>query len=98
MPPPQYEDDPSAGQVATRGPYMYPYPPYYPGQVRRSTDMWLPLVQGPILMGRHLQPMMPGMGPPPPGAYMPPPFMHPMQYPHMPPNGQSNDIVIVVLA
>ncbi|OSX58862.1 hypothetical protein POSPLADRAFT_1067357 [Postia placenta MAD-698-R-SB12] len=32
------------------------------------------------------QPMMPGMGPPPPGAYMPPPFMHPMQYPHMPPN------------
>jgi len=32
------------------------------------------------------QPMMPGMGPPPPGSYMPSPYMHPMHYQHtMPP-------------
>ncbi|KIM56940.1 hypothetical protein SCLCIDRAFT_17102 [Scleroderma citrinum Foug A] len=35
------------------------------------------------------QPMMPGMGPPPPGTYMSVPFMHHMPYPPgMPPNGQ----------
>ncbi|KAH7884723.1 hypothetical protein F5I97DRAFT_1491510 [Phlebopus sp. FC_14] len=35
------------------------------------------------------QPMMPGMAPPPPGAYVPAPFMQPMPYPPgMPPNGQ----------
>jgi len=35
------------------------------------------------------QPMMPGMAPPPPGAYMPSPYMHPMHYQHAmpPPNG-----------
>ena len=34
---------------------------------------------------------MPGMGPPPPGTYMPSPYMHPMHYPHTmpPPNGES---------
>src|ERR1700753_1220059 len=34
--------------------------------------------------------MMPGMAPPPPGTYMPPPYMHPMHYPHTmpPPNGE----------
>ena len=34
---------------------------------------------------------MPGMAPPPPGAYIPagPPFMQPMPYPHMPPNGKD---------
>lgn len=32
------------------------------------------------------QPMMPGMAPPPPGSYMPSPYMHPIHYPHtMPP-------------
>ncbi|KAG1719146.1 hypothetical protein EDB19DRAFT_1787389 [Suillus lakei] len=35
------------------------------------------------------QPMMPGMAPPPPGAYVSSPFMQPMAYPPgMPPNGQ----------
>ncbi|OJT11474.1 hypothetical protein TRAPUB_12026 [Trametes pubescens] len=34
-----------------------------------------------------VQPMMPGMGPPPPGAYMPGPYMQPMHYPMPPPNG-----------
>lgn len=32
--------------------------------------------------------MMPGMAPPPPGAYIPGPYMQPMPYP-MPPNGES---------
>lgn len=32
------------------------------------------------------QPMMPGMAPGPPGAYMPGPFMQPMYPPGMPPN------------
>ncbi|KZT00785.1 uncharacterized protein LAESUDRAFT_526852 [Laetiporus sulphureus 93-53] len=46
---------------------------------RRCTDGMCPL--------QYPQPMMPGMAPPPPGAYMPapPPFMQPMPYP-MPPN------------
>ncbi|TCD69353.1 hypothetical protein EIP91_007909 [Steccherinum ochraceum] len=35
------------------------------------------------------QPMMPGMGPPPPGAYMPGPFMQPVPYPMPPPNGKA---------
>jgi hypothetical protein len=38
--------------------------------------------------------MMPGMPPPPPGAYMPGPFMQPMPYPPgmVPPNGQRESI------
>jgi hypothetical protein len=33
--------------------------------------------------------MMPGMAPPPPGAYIPGPFMQPMPYPNMhPPGGE----------
>src|ERR1700721_3047349 len=38
--------------------------------------------------------MMPGM-PPPPGAYMPGPFMQPMPYPPgmVPPNGQRESVV-----
>ncbi|KAI0787704.1 hypothetical protein C8Q74DRAFT_1366536 [Fomes fomentarius] len=34
--------------------------------------------------GQMVPQMMPGMGPPPPGAYMPGPYMQPMPY-HMPP-------------
>ncbi|KAH9850336.1 hypothetical protein C2E23DRAFT_322598 [Lenzites betulinus] len=34
--------------------------------------------------GQMVQPMMPGMGPPPPGTYIPGPYMQPMPY-HMPP-------------
>ena len=35
--------------------------------------------------------MMPGMVPPPPGAYMQGPFMQPMHYPpSMPPNGKPD--------
>ncbi|KAI0359877.1 hypothetical protein OH77DRAFT_1394656 [Trametes cingulata] len=34
-----------------------------------------------------VQPMMPGMAPPPPGAYIPGPYMQPMPYPMPPPNG-----------
>ena len=33
--------------------------------------------------------MMPGMAPPPPGAYMPGPYMQPMPYPMPPPNGKG---------
>ncbi|KAI0784608.1 hypothetical protein C8Q75DRAFT_724367 [Abortiporus biennis] len=40
------------------------------------------------------QPMMPGMAPPPPG-YMPAPFMQPIPYPHMPPNGMFNRTSLV---
>jgi hypothetical protein len=40
------------------------------------------------------QPMMPGMAPPPPGAYVSSPFMQPMAYPPgMPPNGQREFLV-----
>lgn len=44
---------------------------------------WLTLTQ----KMQMVQPMMPGMGPPPPGAYMPGPYMQPMHYPMPPPNG-----------
>ncbi|KAI0649125.1 hypothetical protein C8Q79DRAFT_493325 [Trametes meyenii] len=37
--------------------------------------------------GQMVQPMMPGMGPPPPGAFIPAPYMQPMPYPMPPPNG-----------
>ncbi|KAI8980172.1 hypothetical protein BD414DRAFT_516611 [Trametes punicea] len=37
--------------------------------------------------GYMVQPMMPGMAPPPPGAYIPGPYMQPMPYPMPPPNG-----------
>ena len=40
-------------------------------------------------MLQMVQPMMPGMAPPPPGAYMPGPYMQPMPYPMPPPNGAS---------
>ena len=35
-----------------------------------------------------VQPMMPGMAPPPPGAYIPGPYMQPMPY-HMPPPNRT---------
>ncbi|KAI0325548.1 hypothetical protein GY45DRAFT_1260697 [Cubamyces sp. BRFM 1775] len=73
--PPTYEEDPAA--QAARG-YVYAYPPYgYPGQVIHSSLTVLQMVP----------PMMPGMAPPPPGAYIPGPYMQPMPYPMPPPNG-----------
>ncbi|KAI0635916.1 hypothetical protein C8Q77DRAFT_1155659 [Trametes polyzona] len=41
--------------------------------------------------GQMMQPMMPGMAPPPPGAYIPGPYMQPMSYPMPPPNGAWPD-------
>ncbi|KAH9949939.1 hypothetical protein B0H21DRAFT_725331 [Amylocystis lapponica] len=72
MPPQSYEDD-AAAQAAARG-YVYAYPTYV------CVSMWYLSDVGDLM-----QPMMPGMAPPPPGAYMPGPFMQPMPYPHMPP-------------
>jgi len=86
MPPPSYEED-SAQQAAQSRSYVYAYPQYYPGQVRsHSKDRDHSLS---VLIPS--QPMMPGMAPPPPGTYMPSPYMHPMHYPHTmpPPNGES---------
>lgn len=69
---------------------------------RRTTCLLLPILSR---TGVHVpvscvesfsnlaQPMMPGMAPPPPGAYVSSPFMQPMAYPPgMPPNGQRESM------
>ncbi|PPQ99133.1 hypothetical protein CVT24_009323 [Panaeolus cyanescens] len=97
MPPPSYEED-SAAQAATRGAYVYAYPPYgYPAQPMMP-GMAPPGPPGAYMPGPYMQhmPYPPGMPPPnvamyspamgqmpPPQAYMPPP---PGAYPP-PPNG-----------
>ncbi|KIJ62803.1 hypothetical protein HYDPIDRAFT_93541 [Hydnomerulius pinastri MD-312] len=64
--------------MAPPGPPPVSHHPYEEGEQR--------IVYYPYYPG---QPMMPGMGPPPPGAYVSAPFMQPMPYPPgMPPNGQ----------
>ena len=90
-PPPPYEEDPQQQQhaVAARGYGMvYTYTPYtYPGQVsikcyRDDVGRMLTCVKPPQ------QPMMAGAPPSgPPGNYLPSPFLQPMHYPPMPPNG-----------
>ena len=86
-PPPPYEEDQHAAAARGYG-MVYAYSPYaYPGQVsvewyRDDTGRVLTYVKPPQ------QPMMAGAPPSgPPGNYIPSPFLQPMHYPPMPPNG-----------
>jgi PAB1-binding protein PBP1 len=64
--------------VAPPGPPPVTHHPYEEGEQR---FIYVPYYHG--------QPMMPGMAPPPPGAFVSAPFMQPMPYPPaMPPNAQ----------
>ena len=86
-PPPPYEEDQHAAAARGYG-MVYAYAPYaYPGQV--SMD-WYRDESGRILTYAKppQQPMMAGAPPSgPPGSYIPSPFLQPMHYPPMPPNG-----------
>ena len=86
-PPPPYEEDQHAAAARGYG-MVYAYSPYaYPGQV--SVE-WYRDDTGRVLtyMKPPQQPMMAGAPPSgPPGNYIPSPFLQPMHYPPMPPNG-----------
>lgn len=80
FPPLQHQSSPQQPvHMAPPGPPPIPHPVYEDSGEQRV--YYYPYYHG--------QPMMPGMAPPPPGAYVSTPFMQPMAYPPgMPPNGQ----------
>ncbi|KAH9838493.1 uncharacterized protein C8Q71DRAFT_751533 [Rhodofomes roseus] len=88
LPQPQQQSPPMAHPPP---PSMQPPPPYEPPEdaAAQAATRGYVYAYPQYYHGQYGQPMMPGMAPPPPGAYIPagPQFMQPMPYPHMPPNG-----------
>lgn len=79
FPPLQHQSPQQPVHIAPPGPPPVSHPVYEDSGEQRV--YYYPYYPG--------QPMMPGMAPPPPGAYVSTPFMQPMAYPPgMPPNGQ----------
>ncbi|KAG1750792.1 hypothetical protein EDB19DRAFT_1676960 [Suillus lakei] len=79
FPPLQHQSPQQPVHIAPPGPPPVSHPVYEDSGEQRV--YYYPYYPG--------QPMMPGMAPPPPGAYVSSPFMQPMAYPPgMPPNGQ----------
>ncbi|KAI6034817.1 hypothetical protein EDC04DRAFT_2201828 [Pisolithus marmoratus] len=75
----QHQMPQQPANMAPPGPPPVTHPVYEEGEQR---FVYIPYYHGG-------QPMMHGMAPPPPGAYVSTPFMQPMPYPPgMPPNGQ----------
>ncbi|KAI6115622.1 hypothetical protein EDD16DRAFT_1593513 [Pisolithus croceorrhizus] len=75
----QHQTPQQPANMAPPGPPPVAHPVYEEGEQR---FVYIPYYHGG-------QPMMHGMAPPPPGAYVSTPFMQPMPYPPgMPPNGQ----------
>ncbi|KZT73682.1 hypothetical protein DAEQUDRAFT_721755 [Daedalea quercina L-15889] len=87
LPQPQQQSPPMAHPPP---PSMQPPPSYEPPEdaAAQAAARGYVYAYPPYYPGQYAQPMMPGMPPPPPGAYIPagPPFMQPMPYAHMPPN------------
>ncbi|KAF9223412.1 hypothetical protein BS17DRAFT_754452 [Gyrodon lividus] len=78
FPPLPHQPPQQPTHMAPPGPPPVSHHPYEEGEQR---FVYYPYYPG--------QPMMPGMAPPPPGAYVSAPFMQPMPYPPgMPPNAQ----------
>ncbi|KAH7930135.1 hypothetical protein BV22DRAFT_1001233 [Leucogyrophana mollusca] len=76
----QHQAQPPPAHIAPPGPPPVAHPVYEEGE-RQYVYTYAPYYPG--------QPMMPGMAPPPPGAYVSSPYMQPMPYPPgMPPNAQ----------
>ncbi|KAI0926095.1 hypothetical protein AcV5_008648 [Taiwanofungus camphoratus] len=85
FPPLQVQPQQQSPHMAPPPPPPMPPPSYEEDSAAQAAARGY--VYAPYPYGYPGQPMMPGMGPPPPGAYIPgPPFMQHMPYPHMPPN------------
>ncbi|KAG9315325.1 hypothetical protein JVU11DRAFT_4467 [Chiua virens] len=78
FPPVTHQPPQQPTHMAPPGPPPVTHPPYEEGEHR---VFYVPYYHG--------QPIMPGMAPPPPGAFVSAPFMQPMPYPPaIPPNAQ----------